>query len=78
MIEFQNDIMKVNTTVLHFPVGLVTVALIYASPSMGVLFGAGFVAYEITQGGNPHLDIKGWLWGLGAAGLLWFILKVVL
>ena len=70
--------MKVNTTVLHFPVGLVTVALIYVNTGLGVLFGAGFVAYEITQGGNPHLDIKGWLWGVGAAGLLWFILKVVL
>ena len=63
---------------MHFPIGLVTVALIYASTGLGVLFGSGFIVYEITQGGDPHLDIKGFLWGLGTAGVFWFILKVVL
>lgn len=70
--------MKVNRTALHFPIGVVTVALIHASTGLGVLFGAGFVVYEVTQGGDPHLDIKGFLWGLGTAGVIWFILKVVL
>lgn len=69
--------MKLNRTYLHAPIGLVTVALIYANTGLGVLFGAGFVAYEITQGGDPHLDIKGWLWGVGIAGVVWLILKVV-
>jgi hypothetical protein len=70
--------MKVNTTFLHVPVGLVTVALICANTGLGVLFGAGFIAYEITQGGDPHLDIKGFLWGLGTAGVLLLILSEVL
>lgn len=70
--------MKVNRTALHFPVGLVTVGLIYADVGLGVLFGAGFMVYEVTQGGDPHLDIKGFLWGLGAAGILWLILQLAL
>ena len=70
--------MKLNRLALHFPVGLVTVALIYANIGLGVLFGAGFIAYEITQGGDPHLDIKGFLWGLGTAGVLLLILSEVL
>lgn len=67
-----------NTTFLHIPVGLVTVALIYANTWLGFLFGAGFVAYEITQGGQPHRDIKGWLWGVVAGGAIWLILKEML
>jgi len=67
--------MKVNRTVLHAPIGLVTVALIYANTGLGVLFGAGFIAYEITQGGDPHLDIKSFLWGVGIAGVVWLILS---
>ena len=62
------------TVWLHVPVGILNAAILYFSPPFGVLFGAGFVAYEITQGGKPHLDIKGWLWGLGGAGLVWFIM----
>ena len=63
---------------MHFPIGLVTVALIYASTGLGVLFGAGFVVYEVTQGGDPHLDIKGFLWGLGTAGVLLLIFQELL
>jgi len=59
---------------LHVPVGFFTVLLIYTNPLMGLLFGSGFVVYEITQGGQPHKDIKGWLWGLGITGVVWFIL----
>lgn len=70
--------MKVNRTYLHTPIGLVTVALIYANTGLGVLFGAGFIAYEITQGGQSHRDIKSFLWGVGIAGVVWLILKGVL
>ena len=70
--------MKVNRTLLHFPIGLVTVALIYANIGLGVLFGSGFIIYEITQGEDPHLDIKGFLWGLGTTGVLLLIIQELL
>lgn len=78
--------MELNRLFLHIPVGLVTVALIYANTGLGVLFGAGFIAYEIMQEkreprpwrGESHLDIKGWLWGVVIAGVVWLILKAVL
>ena len=36
------------TVWLHVPVGILNAAMLYFSPPAGVLFGAGFVAYEIT------------------------------
>ena len=61
----------------HVPVGWVNVALFLANPLLGVLFGAGFLSYEITQGSQPHKDIKGWLWGLGIGGAAWLIAIIV-
>lgn len=61
---------------IHVPVGLFNVALIWASIPLGLLFGAGFVVYEVTQGNEPYIDIKSWLWGLGIGGGVWFVLKL--
>ncbi len=63
--------------VIHIPVGLLTVILVWANAWLGALFGIGFLAYEFTQGGEPYRDIKGWLWGTGIAGAIYSILKVV-
>jgi len=57
---------------------MLSVAFIYANTGLGVLFGACFIAYEIVQSGNSHLDIKSFLWGVGIAGVVWLILEVVL
>ena len=64
---------NINRMFLHYPVGVLTASLIYVSAPLGVLFGIGFLAYEITQGSDPHKDIEGWLWGLCWTGLLWII-----
>ena len=58
---------------VHFALGPLNVALLWASPALGILFGVGFLAYEVTQGGKAHLDIAGWVWGLGAAGTIWVL-----
>jgi len=62
---------------IHIPVGIITGAFTWLNPAAGLLFGAGFIAYEVTQGGDPHRDIKGWLWGLGVAGAWWFFFAVI-
>jgi len=61
---------------IHIPVGLVN-GYMFAFPYMhgleytapcfivlGVVFGYTFLRYEETQGSKPHLDIKGYCWGL--------------
>ena len=53
---------------IHIPVGLANVAIAWFTPSVAVIFGGGFLAYEITQGNQPHFDIKGWLWGIFFSG----------
>ncbi|MBA7627925.1 hypothetical protein ES703_35394 [subsurface metagenome] len=58
---------------VHIPVGLANVAFAWFSPAVAVIFGGGFLAYEVTQGSKPHLDIKGWLWGI-ALGMVGFII----
>lgn len=54
---------------IHIPVGMLNVALCWMCPALGIVFAGGFCIYEITQGRKPHLDIAGWLWGMGLAGL---------
>lgn len=56
---------------IHIPPGVANVAMAWFSPMSALIFGAGFLAYEITQGSDPHLDIKGWLWGI-AFGMIPF------
>ena len=59
------------------PIGLLTAAFFSVDTAFAVLFGVGFLAYEITQGGNPHRDIHGYLWGLGIGGIAWRILLIL-
>jgi len=61
---------------LHFPCGVVNAALFVVNPYLALLFGAGFLVYELSQGGKPWKDIQGWLWGLVVvAPLVYYFLK---
>ena len=64
--------------VQHIPVGVVNVAVAYVSPMIALLFGAAFLVYEVTQGSNPHKDIRGYCWGLGIGGIAWLIGSVLI
>lgn len=61
----------------HVPVGGVNVAIFLANPLLGALFGAGFLVYEVTQGHQPHKDIKGYLYGIGIGGIVWLIIQLL-
>ena len=54
----------------HVPVGLVNVAVTAVSPVAAVLLGVTFLTYEVTQGNEPHRDIKGYCWGLAIGGMI--------
>lgn len=74
---------------IHIPVGLLNVALVACAAQCGdpvagsgmialaVLFGLTFLVYEVTQGGKPHKDVKGYAWGLGIGGVAWLIAIIV-
>lgn len=61
----------------HIPVGLLNVAFLWVNPMLGLVFGAGFLVYEVTQGKEPHKDIRGWAWGVGIGGAVWLITVIV-
>lgn len=67
---------------IHIPVGWLNVAFLRAHPPLGVLFGIGFLAYELTQSRSAdfkdkgHKDILSYLYGLGTGGTIWLVLKL--
>lgn len=61
---------------LHVPVGLLNVVIATVTPMVALIFGAGFLIYEVTQGGEPHKDIRGWLVGVGIGGIVWLIAHI--
>jgi len=61
----------------HIPVGVINIAFAYVSPVAALLFGAAFLVYEVTQGSKPHKDIRGYCWGLGIGGAVWFAISVM-
>ena len=64
----------VNNVLLHIPVGLFNAILIRESGWLTLLFGVGFLTYEISEqkkiGDTAFQDIKGWLWGLAYMGVI--------
>jgi len=54
--------------ILHLPVGVANVLIVYVHWSLALVFGLGFALYEVCQdkvtGDNAHKDLKGWLWGM--------------
>ena len=72
---------------VHLPVGLFQVFCMVTAPLMGwdslimplialgVIFGVAFIVYEVTQGGDIHLDTAGYSWGIffGLVGLFSYL-----
>ena len=60
---------SVDSIVLHIPVGIITVIIYLFSGSLGVLFGVGFIVFEVWTSKVAHdkgyPELQGWLWGIG-------------
>lgn len=74
-----------DNVLLHIPVGLVNILVpialyllfgqagVIIGGAAALLFGFGFVAYQVTEGikikDRIFPDIHGWLWGIGISGV---------
>jgi len=71
---------RIKAIIVHVPVGAICVLLAYVHWVLALIFGLGFLSYEIIQewriADKGWRDIKGFLWGLGIGGLIWFALEV--
>lgn len=65
---------------LHIPVGIFTCFAGYVAWWLAVIFGAGFLLYEVNE--DIHLkdeawkDIKGFLWGIVIGSLIMFVMGI--
>jgi hypothetical protein len=66
---FHCDESTVPNIVLHISVGLITVIIYLFSSGLGILFGVGFLVFEVWTSKVAHdkgyPEIQGWLWGIG-------------
>lgn len=60
--------------VAHIPHGVITVMLVDIHWILSLLFGGGFIIFQLNQehDGYPsaHYDLAGWLFGLAIAGVI--------
>lgn len=58
-----------DNVLIHIPLGILNVGLALLSGWVALIFGYGFVRYELNEQralqDKAYQDIKGWLWGMG-------------
>lgn len=63
---------KISRALIHIPVGMLNVFLFLLIPELGIIFGIGFMVYEVMQdwriADRSYFDVRGWLIGLGIFG----------
>ena len=63
----------VGNVLLHIPVGVITIGLAFLSPVVALIFGLGFICYELSEekkiNDTAFQDIKGFLFGMGILGI---------
>jgi len=67
----------VGNVLLHMPVGLIAGAAALVSGWICLIFGLGFLAYELREAkiieDKAYPDIQGFLWGLGIFVVLYLV-----
>lgn len=78
------DVYDLDNVVLHIPVGVINTLLCLFSGWIALVFGLGFIVYEVVQlvkgkitGDKAYPDIQGWLWGIALTGVTILIIGAV-
>jgi len=78
------DVYDLDNVALHIPVGVINALLCLVSGWLALIFGLGFLTYEVVQlfkgnipGDKAYPDIQGWLWGIALAGITILIIGAV-
>ena len=76
------NVYDLENVLLHIPVGAVNVFVAVYSGWVALLFGAGFLAYEVLQRvverkDKAYPDIQGWLWGIGILSIILLLVRVI-
>ena len=75
------DVYDLNNVLLHIPVGFINVAIGLFSGWIGLLFGLGFIVYQLSERkilqDKAYPDIQGWLWGIGILGIILLFVELV-
>jgi len=73
------DEYDLNNVLLHIPVGIITVLIGIFSGWIGLVFGLGFITYELSERkilqDKAYPDIQGWLWGIGLLSIILLIVR---
>ena len=68
---------SLNSVLLHIPVGLANVGICLFSGCLAVLFGVGFIFYELRESkviqDKGYPELQGWLWGIGILAIILLI-----
>ena len=68
---------SLNSVLLHIPVGNVNVGIALFNPPLAVLFGVGFIFYELRESkviqDKGYPELQGWLWGIGILAIILLI-----
>jgi hypothetical protein len=70
---------NLDNVLLHIPVGAVLVAVSLFSPPVAVIFGIGFIFYELNEQriiqDKAYPALQGWLWGIGLLAIILLIVR---
>jgi len=77
------DVYDLDNVALHIPVGVINALLCLVSDGLALVFGLGFITYEISQriilkADKAYPDIQGWLWGIALTGVIILVIRGVL
>jgi len=66
---------------IHIPVGLANAFIAFVSGWLGLVFGVGFIAYELWEGlrvtDRAWIDLKGYLVGIGIGAVAWAVAELL-
>ena len=73
------DSAVLNGVLIHIPVGIFTVYISYLSGWLGLIFGLGYIVYELNEqkiiSDKCYPELQGWLYGISFGAIAMYFLR---